>query len=293
MVPCKDLTRDLVSSGFLKTLAGEKVLVLQTPMIIKFSEEACNQILSRYDPVHEAGGVILATPTIENRNRILLVNKVVFLENLSTTPERSFFRPDTKSDIRKACKDNSSKDKRLYIPMFFHSHPTIRLDYMRNINNLMSAFTPLETSEADQKFSLGLQIPLNGNKFLVPNALIARSKIAEQYTIIGFYGGGITPTDFKEYCAKLTGKTIEKIFGALYSWIKEDPNRIYIAILLGLLFAIPIIYFHRQAIPIIIVLILILLGSQIISIASQATDGLSNYLAIVKKEGTIIRIPSI
>lgn len=162
---------------------------------------------------------------------------------------------------------------------------------MRDVNNLILALTPVTTSGADQVFSLGLQIPVNGYKFHVPNALVVRSEIADKNTIIGFYGGGITPTDFKEYFAKLSGETIEKIFDAVHRWVEEDPNRVWILVLLGLLVAIPLVFFRRQAIPIVMVLVLILLGSQIIPLASQAADSLPNYFAIVRKEDTAIKIP--
>lgn len=283
--------KSLVSAGFLKAPPDQKLLVLQTPLVIKFSERASNQMLSHYDPFHEIGGVLLAVPSVANGNRILLVNRIVFFENLSPRPERSFSRPNMRNDICNAWEDTSKEDKQPYVPMFFHSHPTIKLDYMRNINNLISALTPLATSKTDQEFSLGLQIPVNGDKFLVPNALIVKSEVAEQHTIIGFYGGGITPTDFKEYFVKLTGKTIEKILGTLYSWIEEDPNGIWLAVLLGSLVAIPMVFFHRQAIPLVMVLVLILLGSQMIPLASQTFDSLPNYFAIVRKEGTAIKIP--
>ena len=291
MVLFNDLTKGLVSGGFLKTLPDQNVLVLQTPLVIEFSEKITKAILSHYDPDHEIGGVIMASPILQDGNRILSANKIVFLENLSPTPERQFYRPSIRNEIRKIWKDNSKKDGRVYIPLFFHSHPTIKLDAMNNINDLTSTLFPLKTSEADQKFSLDLQLSINGDKFLVPNALIVRSEITEQNTIVGFYGGGITPTDFSKYLIKLTGKTLEEILEGLRSWIEEDPNRIWIVLLLGGIVAIPIIFYPRQAIPIAIVLILILLGSQIIPIASQATNGLPNYFAIVKSEGTVIKIP--
>ena len=290
----KDWIAKLTTIGFLReplTYAGGKIYSLTTPIVIRFPKQAVGKILTGYNAKFEVGGVVLAVPKLEDGNRILEVKKIILLKNLSSTPEKSFFRPKIKSDIHKIWKSSLDIDKKFYIPIFFHSHPRIKSSYIVDVNKLVGELSPVATSEADRKFSLGLQIPINSVKFLVPNALVVRSEIAGQQTIIGFFGGGITPTDFTKYFAKLTGKTVGEIRNALDSWIKEDPNRIWLLILLGLLIAIPIVLYPKKVIPIILVLTIILLGSQIIPITRQVADNLPNYLGVLRKEGTMIRIP--
>lgn len=290
----KDWIAKLTTMGFLReslTRVGGKIYILSTPIVVRFPKQAVEKILTGYSPKFEVGGEFLAVPKLEDGNRILEVKKIIFLKNLSPTPEKSFFRPKIKSDIHKIWKSSLDIDKKFCIPIFFHSHPRTASSYIVDINDLVRELSPVATSKADRKFSLGLQIPINGVKFLVPNALIVRSEIADQQTIIGFFGGGITPTDFSKYLAKLTGKTIGEIWNALDSWVKEDPNRIWLFILLGLLMAIPIVLYPKKVIPIILVLTIIFLGSQIIPITSQAADKLPNYLGMLRREGTMIRIP--
>lgn len=115
----KNMIGEWISSGFLKALPSEKRLVLQTPLVIKFSDKVSNQILSRYDPLREVGGVLLAVPTSENEDKTLFVNRIVFLENLSPKPGTSYYRSNIRNDIRKVWEDCSKEDKQPYIPMFF------------------------------------------------------------------------------------------------------------------------------------------------------------------------------
>lgn len=291
IAPSDNSIKGLVSVGILRPLQG--VYVLQTPLIIKFSEKTSEEMLGRYDPNYEIGGVILAEPTILNGNRVLSVSRIVFLENISTTPQKQFSRPNIRSDIQAIWETQSKRDQRLYIPIFFHSHPTVRLDDVDSLNDLIYSVMPLKTSEADQSFSLSVEISMNNIKFRVPNALIVHSEIGEQKTLIGFYGGGITPLDFGKYLLRLTGKTIKELWESLQGWIEEDPRRMLILLILGGLGVMPILLFPKQAIPLYLVLIIILLGSQIIPISAQEVDGLPNYFAAVKSEGTMVRIPEL
>lgn len=285
--------KDLVSAGILKPMRDQRVYLLQTPVIIEFSERITEEILSNYNPDCEIGGVILTEPKSLNGNRVLSAGKIIFLENLSATPQRQFSRPNIVSDIQSVWEDHSKKDQRLYLPIFFHSHPTVSLDEMDNLSNLIFGLAPLKTSVADQQFSLSAEISINDDKFRAPNALIVRSEIGGQRTLIGFYGGGITPLDFGKYLFKLTGKTMKELGKGLRGWIEEDPTRMWILLFLVGLGTLPIVLFPKQAIPLYLALIIILFGSQIIPISVQETDGLPNYFATIKKEGILVRIPKL
>jgi len=290
----RDWIANLTSTGFLRESerhVGRTIYTLTTPIVIRFPKENVEKIITGYNPKFEIGGVVLAIPELEDNNRILEVKKIIYLKNLSSTPEKSFFRPKIKSDIRKIWKSGLDRDKKWYIPIFFHSHPLIESSDLRDINKLATSLTPVATSKADQKFALGLQIPINSVEFLIPNALVVSSEIVGQQTIIGFYGGGITPLDFNEYFAKLTGKTIEEIWDALNAWIEEDPNRKWILVFLGLLIAIPVILYPKRTIPIILGLLLALLGSQMIPITRQAAEAIPNYFTVLREEKTLIKIP--
>ena len=283
--------KDLVSAGILKPMRDQRVYLLQTPVIIEFSERIAEEILSNYNPDCEIGGVILTEPKSLNGNRVLSAGKIIFLENLSVTPQRQFSRSNIGSDIQRIWEDHSKKDQRLYLPFFFHSHPTVSLNEMDNLGSLVSRLAPLKTSVADQQFSLSVEISINDGNFRVPNALIVRSEIGRQRTLIGFYGAGIAPPDFGKYLLKLTGKTITQLVESLRGWVEEDPKRIWVLLILAGLGALPMVLFPRQAIPLYLVLTMILFGSQVIPISVQEVDGLPNYFATIKKGSILVRIP--
>ena len=290
----QDWITNLTATSFLKEYekyVDGKIYTLTTPIIVRFPKEVVEKVLAGYNPRFEIGGVFLAEPKLEDGNRVLEIKKIINLRNLSSTPEKRFFRPKIGSDIHKVWKNCLDRDKKWYIPIFFHSHPLVESDYARDINKLLAILTPVATSQADQRFALGLQIPMDNAKFLVPNALVVSSTITGRQTIVGFYGGGITPLDFKEYFEKLTGKTLKEIWDALHAWIEEDPNRIWLLILLGLLMTIPMVLYPKKVIPIVLVLAIIFLASQITPITRQAAEAIPNYFTLLRKEKALIKIP--
>ena len=172
------------------------------------------------------------------------------------------------------------------MPIHFHSHLLIDLEKVSDIGNMIASLTPVDTSKRDQETSLGLIIGMNELDFLIPSALVVRSDIVGKDIIIGFYGSGITPTNFTEYMAKLTGQTIKEIYDMLKAWAEEDPKRKLILILLGLLLSILIVLRPKQAIPLIFVIFIVLLTSQVIPLTKQE----GRYFGILK-EGLVIEIP--
>jgi len=284
----------LISTSFLKrniVNAGKPITCLATPVIINIPKEISANLLEKYNPQVEVGGVLLAFPRKQNGSRILDVNNIIFLENLSTTPEKEFSRPDFKDDITSIWTRSLSKDERICLPIFFHSHPDITSNETLDLERWMLELSPITTSEADKQFASSLMLPIDGQQFFVPNALVVQSEIGDHGTIIAFFGGGITPTDFKEYMLKLTGKTLEEIGSFLKSWVKEDPNRSWILIVFGILVMIPIVLYPKRAIPIILILILIAIGTQIVPLVRQNAENLPNYFNSLGTEDMMINIP--
>ena len=278
---------ELNKMGFLEEWHKDtlkKVYTLNTPLKLKFSINAVEKIRKNYHSKLEGGGIMIAKPSLKNGDKILEVKEVIFLKNLSSTPERSF--QFNKSDILKVWKEKSESDKEYYVPIHFHSHPQIDLEKVAGIGNITASLAPLTASERDQETSLGLDIEMNGFDFLVPSALIVKSEIVASEIIIGFYGGGVTPTDFKEYMAKVTGQTMEETWNVLKAWVKENPINMWILILLGFLLSIPIVLRPKQAIPLYFTIFILLLASQAIPIEKQE----GKYFDILK-EGLTIEIP--
>lgn len=124
---------------------------------------------------------------------------------------------------------------------------------------------------------------------MIPSALLLQSEIIGGRTVIGFYAGGITPIDFGEYIARLTGKTFQQIWNLLSGWFKEDPRRKWILVPLSAAFIIPLILYPKQAMAILLI-VLMLLASQIPALSVQEGELLPNYFGILK-EGLTISVP--
>ncbi len=262
----------------------KKVYTLKPPLRLRFSEKVVEKITKYFHPKFEVGGILLAKPTLKNGVKILEVKKVIFLRNFSSTPEREF-RFD-RSEIFRVWKENSEVDKEYYVPIHFHSHPLIDLKEPSDIRSIFAALAPLTSSKKDQEASLDLDMKMEEASFLIPSALVVKSEIVGKDIVIGFYGGGITPTDFTEYMVNLTGQTMKETWDMLKAWVKEDSNRIWILIILGLILCIPVVLRPKQTIPVIFVIFIILLASQAIPLMKQE----GKYFSILKR-GLTIEIP--
>lgn len=262
----------------------KKLHTLRPPLETRFSDTVVRKIREKYHPRFEIGGILLARPILRNGERILEVKKVVFLQNLSPTPEKEF-RFD-KSEVLRLWKENSETDKEHYVPIHFHSHPFIDIDRLSNIHSIIPSLAPLTTSEKDQETSLGLDIKIKEVDFLIPSALVVKFEIVKKCAVIGFYGGGITPINFNEYMIKLTGQTIKETWDMVKAWVDEDPSRGWILIVLGFLLGLLIVLRPKQAIPAIFVIFILLVTSQIIPLMREER----NYFGILEK-GLRIKIP--
>jgi len=285
----RDWMAKLASSDFLEQRAiqeGEKAITLKTPLRIHFPAEVANQISSIYDPKFEVGGILLTAPTIQRGNRVLEAKKVAVLKNLSPTPDRAFYRPHLDKDILNVWRKSCISDNECYVPFFLHSHPRIEFDTTADMNRLFHALSPVTTSKGDQEFSELTRIKIGRTDFMIPNALISQSKIIGGRTIIGFYGGGIAPTDFGEYVAKLTGKTVQEVWELLSGWFKEDPMRKWILVPLSVFFIIPLILYPRQMMMVVLI-VLMLLASQMPALSTQELEALPNYFGVMKEELTV------
>lgn len=263
-----------------------KIYLLKTPFLITIHEEVVEEIYRSYNSHLEIGGVMLAAPTLKNGTKFLEVGRVVFLKNLSRTPQKSFYRPNFKKDLLNIWENNSKIDRKLYVPIWFHSHPAI------NTNNILQIQTLIATSEADQKFSLE-KVKINEFDFLVPNALIVKTKIVGSQLIIGFYGGGITPTDFEQYIMELTGEGLGELWVNLSNWVKTHPNAKWLLLFLVAIIII-LAFSHpkqvRKAVGGTLVAVLVFI-TQILPLTKHKTHKLPNYFDMLEKEQVTIQIP--
>lgn len=279
----KQAISHLYKSGFLKRITSRRTqrtrYVLRTPFILKLAKEVTEKLEKKYNPNLEKGGVLLAFPSIESGTRILEIRKVLFLRNLSNKPENSFsFRlKSVRNTWIKAL-----KNKQLCIPIHFHTHPCVD-DFSKST---ALHFSPMSTSKADQITSLGLILPTKSAKFHIPTALVVMSKLLGKRLLIGFYGGGITPPDFSEYLAVVTGKTIKEIFDFVINWIKKDPKRKFMLVLLLVCTGFLVVKYPKQVLPFIAIFLLYALLSM--GLFKQSADEYPKYFALLKQNTKII-----
>ena len=294
------VVKKLAELGFCeKYVENSKVMyALATPVNIKFSKEVAQRLIANYDLEYEIGGVFLCVPLFEDGKRVLEIRKVVFLKNLSKTPKLKFVFK--KSDIVRVWNDGTQTDNLLYIPIHFHSHPLLDT-YPSNWMSFFYALSPVSTSDKDQETASELHVELNSLDFHVPCAFLVKSKLIGEEILVGFYGGRVIPTDFTEYMTKLTGKTIEDLWVTIKreiqkfgEWVSEDPTKellLIVGIIVGLIVAGYVAVKFRRAMPLIAILVILLLASQVIPIVKQAEEIVPRYFGILKKE-LVVHIPS-
>jgi len=263
-----------------------RTYALKTPFLITIHKEAVQKIYRSYNPNLEIGGIMLAVPTLKNGARFLEVTKVALLQNLSPTPEKSFHRPNFEKDLLNVWGNNSTLDRQLYIPIWFHSHPTI------NTNNILQIQTLIATSEADRGFSFK-RVKINKFHFLVPNAVIVKTQILGSQLITVFYGGGITPTDPQQYIMNLTGQTLSELWVNLSNWFKTHPNAKWLLLSFVLIIIILAFYYPKQVGKAVggTLVTLLVLTTQILPLAKHKIHRLPNYFDILGKHQITIQIP--
>lgn len=294
------VVKKLAELGFLEEHVedGKVMCALATPVNIRFSKEVAHELTANYHLEHEIGGVLLGVPLFEDGKRVLEIRKVAFLRNLSKTPKLKFeFK---KSDIARVWNEDTQTDHLLYIPIHFHSHPLLDT-HPSNWMTLFYSLSPVLTSGKDQKTASELHVELNGLNFHVPCAFLVRSRLIGEEIIVGFYGGRVIPTDFTEYMTKLTGKTMKDVWGILKreiqkveEWVSKDPTRellLIVGIIVGLIVTGYIAVKFRRAMPIIAILVILLVASQVVPIAKQAEEIVPRYFGILK-EDLVVHIPS-
>lgn len=261
---------------------------VKTPLKIRFSKEVVEKLNKRYNSTFEKGGVLIAIPKLDGVFRVLDVEDIIFLKNLSKHPEKEFkFRV---RDIAVVWKKTLKTQNKLCIPIHFHTHPSIIKDFS-NPNELFSTLMPMATSKADQKTSKNLIINMLTVKFLIPSALIVKATPLRGRLLVGFYGGGITPTNFSEYLTKLTGKSLDEFMTVLTDWIKQNPNKNKFLVLL-LVITVILAFLHPKKVLAIVGIfgIFAALFLSATGLFRQAIDKYPNYFALLEKD-VVVHIP--
>lgn len=220
-----DWISSLSKNGFFKSerVVGRTTYSLNTPLQIILKQEVVERIKKRYNPNYEIGGILLAEPTLIGDEKVLSINHVRFIENLSkndrASPLKYRAKGNQRSHIDKCLRGR--KDNIRYIPIWFHSHPRQETN---NISEYLITFFNMSTSEGDKKSATRMIIyEMQTEKnyevtFKFPSALVIVSK--ENYFFIGVYGGLIAPDDFRGYIQRLLNQTTKD----LINWVDSSDS---------------------------------------------------------------------
>jgi hypothetical protein len=200
------------STDWLNSLKSKRILNLfqvndkefyriNTEAKFTVSKVLVKQIQDDYDSSNEKGGMILFQPSQENGITVFIAKEVVFIQNNSDTPCKSYLiDADGKSNCIKYAFANQ------LLPFEFHTHPTKSQNYLGKFMNYMNQ---LGTSDNDQMHSL-FDLKVGNINLRLPEILVVGNGSDCLDVFIGFYNGLICPTTFVKHKEELVNKAQKK-----------------------------------------------------------------------------------
>jgi hypothetical protein len=192
---------------------------INTPCLIEISENVTKYLSDEYDPRFEKGGFLIAVPQRKKGITHLTIDRVVFLPNVSGTPERSY-SPDY-AEYTKTLQDVFVGRIANALPIRFHTHPThsdnafhAMLNYQQQCN----------TSKQDQRVSREFPIQIDEETSLfLPDSLVLRNMTLGRM-FIGFYNGLIAPVEFSKFRKERVQKNFTTIAEGVAGWTQKKPE---------------------------------------------------------------------
>lgn len=230
------------------TKNNRQYLHLKTPSKVHLTDKATKQLRDNYDPKIEKGGVLIAKPKKIGNETHLTIDRIIFLTNVSDTPEDSYL-PDDK-ELQQALNDTVAGQKEKTLPIRFHTHPT----HSENpINEIFNYLYQSDTSEQDRIVSDN-PVSVGDIKLLMPRSLVLGSDKIANKMFIGFYNGLIAPIEFDTHRKDQIQKGMEEILDTVTGLAKEGNNKWWL-IGGGVVLAFLIIRYSKNAIPLILLLV--------------------------------------
>ena len=138
------------------------------------------------------------------------------------------------------------------LPIMFHTHPTNDKEYLQTILNEEYL---TETSDQDRKASK-YPFDINGQKLLLPRALIVGNSIASSNIFIGVYGGFIAPMSFEQSKKRIINERLNNTADLFANIDLSMGEKIGLGIGAGLLLF-SIIKYPKYSLPVIVGLALV------------------------------------
>jgi hypothetical protein len=214
------LTQELKEKGFIKSvvLKDKNVLILTTPCRIRIKQSEVIKLKENYLSNEEIGGVMWATPTIVNMEKVYLVNKIKIIRNvIEENPRYDNGRLLNKGNAYMRDMIQYEEERKIIfdagcLPIRFHTHPTKGKNIFDNVKNQQEQ---TDTSDQDQIESQYFE-PIDNHCLLMPRALIVGNKDMGNDLFIGVYDGFIAPPGFEESKRKVTLENMNNI-GKIFS----------------------------------------------------------------------------
>lgn len=172
---------------------------LSTPFEIHISMAASDRLRKRYRPDREIGGLLLAEPIKGANGKVLFVDNVNFIKNISSKPESSYLPMGNRQEYMHNYLAGVQRGK-YYIPIWFHSHPV----QDPNISKSVMSYFELMNSEQDMKIATKeITYEVLRKSLSFPSALVLVT--ADKELFVGIYGGRIAPTDLRQAVVEILG----------------------------------------------------------------------------------------
>lgn len=202
-----DWFNTFIKVGLLKPGGDElsNTYYLNTPLQFLFKQKVVTSLQRRYKPDFEIGGILLAEPVRMGSRKILLVNGVRHIRNVSGNPRSYLPRAESWNKYVRSCFEGTKNRKR-YLPIRFHTH-------LRGTDELMEmlmTYFKMSTSAADKKAAsktFNFQLGDDSIRLVLPSCLCIVAETGEVF--LGVYGCNVAPNDFTQYSEKILGKTMK------------------------------------------------------------------------------------
>ena len=190
-------------------------LYLVTPYKVIISTEVTKALRAAYLHTEEKGGIIWAKARTRGRERVLVLEKAIFIRNAIDDKPRADGRTSANAYAWDSVERQDEFQKIIaaeYLPITFHTHPI-------NGNNLVEEIINrnrnMDTSEADISESRRLY-SINGNDVHLPRALVMGNTIDKEL-FIRLYGGNNSPMSFEEASKEIVHENLNGLF-SLFDW---------------------------------------------------------------------------
>jgi hypothetical protein len=168
----------------------------------------------------ERGGILACRAISDRMKKVLCVEEVLFIKNISRNPYHSYEANEL--DWRRMI-GRVLFEKQL-LPIEFHSHP---ISSKKPDKKFLDYFYQMGTSHQDQFFAKFI-IQIGNYRIAVPQAVLIRDIQISSGFFIGIYGGLFAPKDFGPEIMKVGGEKAVEIGQYIAKWVKQqlsDPKR--------------------------------------------------------------------